>query len=246
TPDLMAKIMSPIYSETLIQDISTMSAWQDLVNGGFRVVHRLIRATEWTGRRLAHEISCSEQAVSNLERILDQGSTASQTLQIQAIEILTELALDPPINLATETKEKLINKQLKVFLNEGTEENLKVTAGKTLALLSKTATISVCIMSKYNNIADQVTEMLDAKNKIIYRTIAAEILENLCTHHAMDTEHVRDTLLPKVTVQICLCNSNIYGFFSGECSDDAAIPIGIPTGKTGTGRELAESACGGG
>ena len=118
---------------------------------------------------------------------------------MRAMEILTELALDPAANLAMETKENLINKQLQVFLNEGIGEDLKVTAGKTLASLSKTGTISVCIMSEYNPIVEQVTEILDAKNKIIYRIIAAEILENLCTLHTMDKNHVRNNLLQKVT-----------------------------------------------
>uniref|UniRef100_A0A3B6I5I2 Uncharacterized protein n=1 Tax=Triticum aestivum TaxID=4565 RepID=A0A3B6I5I2_WHEAT len=237
TPDLMAKIMSPIYSDTLIQDINIMP-WQDVVNGALRVVYRLIRAPEWTGgRRLAHEISCSKQAVSNLEMILNQGNIACQQLQMRAMEILTELTLDSPAklalgtkenminkqlqifldegkeedlrvtagknsadNLAIETKEKLIGKQLQIFLDEGKEEKFRVTAGKTLASLSKTGTtISACIMSEYNPIVEQMTEILDAKNKVIYRTIAAEILENLCTLHTMDKNHVRNNLLQKVS-----------------------------------------------
>ncbi|XBI05715.1 hypothetical protein VPH35_133845 [Triticum aestivum] len=202
-PDLIAKIMSPIYSHTLIQDINIMPAWQDVVNGAFRVVHQLIRAPEWTGgRRLAHEISCSKQAVSNLEMILDQGNSAIQQQKMQAMKILTDLALDSSSNLAMETKENLINKQLQIFLTEGTEEDLKVTAGKTLALLSKAGAISVCTMSEYNPIVEQVTEILDAKNKIIYRIIAAEILENLCTLHMMDKNHVKNTLLSKVLAEV--------------------------------------------
>ncbi|XBI05753.1 hypothetical protein VPH35_133875 [Triticum aestivum] len=204
TPDLVTKIMSPIYSDTLIQDINIIP-WQDVLNGALRVVYRLIRSPECTGgRRLAHEISCSEQAVSNLEGILDQGNTASQQLQMRAMEILTELVLDSSAKLTMETKENLINKQLQSFHDEGTEQDLKVTAGKTLlALLSKTGTISVvCIMSEYNHIVDQVTEILDAKNKVIHRTIAAEILENLCTLHMMDKNHVKNTLLPKVLTEV--------------------------------------------
>uniref|UniRef100_A0A8R7UYX5 Uncharacterized protein n=1 Tax=Triticum urartu TaxID=4572 RepID=A0A8R7UYX5_TRIUA len=197
--------MSPICFETLIQDNNIMMAWQDVVNGAYRVVHRLIRAPEWTGgRRLAHEISSSEQAVRNLERILHQGNTGSQQLQMRAMEILAELALDSSSNLAMETKENLMSKQLQIFLNEGTGEDLKVMAGKTLlALLSKTTrTISmVCIMRKYNSIVDQVTEMLDAKNKAIYRTIATEILE-IFALHTMDKNHVKNTLLPKVLAEV--------------------------------------------
>uniref|UniRef100_A0A8I6XZV5 Uncharacterized protein n=2 Tax=Hordeum vulgare subsp. vulgare TaxID=112509 RepID=A0A8I6XZV5_HORVV len=127
---------------------------------------------------------------------------------MRAMEILTELALDPSANLAMETKQNLINKQVHIFLDEGKEEDLRITAGRTLlALLSKaTGTISVvCIMSEYNHsIVDQLTEILDAKNMVIYRTIAAEILENLCALHMnmMDKNHVKNTLLPKVLTEV--------------------------------------------
>ncbi|KAM3205977.1 hypothetical protein ACQJBY_061579 [Aegilops geniculata] len=230
TPDLITKIMSPICSETLIQDINIMP-WKDVVNGALRVVYRLIRAPEWTGgRRLAHEISCSKQAVRNLEMILDQGNIASQQLQMRAMEILTELAMDSSAKVAMRTKEMLINKQLQIFLDEGKEEDLRVTAGtnssaklamerkekldnkqlqedlrvtagNTLALLSKTGTLSLCIISDYNHIVDQVT---GTTKKAIYRTIAAEILENLSTLslHTMDENHVKNTLLPKVLAEV--------------------------------------------
>lgn len=70
---------------------------------------------------------------------------------------------------------------------KGQKKSLRVTAGKALAFLSKTellsttGTMSMFIMSKYSNIIDHITELLDSKNKIIYRTIAASMLENLST-----------------------------------------------------------------
>lgn len=214
TPGLLPKIMAPLHSETLIQDIS-INAWADIVNGSLKVVHRLIRVPEWTGRRVHSEISSSKHAVSNLEEILDEGNGNVEELQMRAMEILTELALDMQTDLSSKTKENLMDKQLQIFLADGEPEEhdtkfvtkrLKVTAGKTLALLSKTATISELVMREYENIV----ELLDAKNMIIYTTIAAEILENLCSHHQMDKEHVKTILLPKVTVSTCLSNSNIY------------------------------------
>jgi hypothetical protein len=216
SPGLIPKIMAPIYSDTLIQDIDMM-AWQDVVNGTFRLVHRLICIPECTGRALAHEISSSKKAVSNLVRILDQGNKAGKELQMRAIEILTELIVNSPANLTSQTIDNLIKKQMQIFLGDDDEEeeNLKVMAGKTLALLSKTeflaetGSVSLFIMSKYGYIIDHLTEVMDSKNKNIYRTIAAEILENLCTHNTMDTEFVKNTLVPKVTAQLNLCNSNI-------------------------------------
>ncbi|XBI72857.1 hypothetical protein VPH35_066722 [Triticum aestivum] len=197
TPGLLPKIMAPLHSETLIQDIS-INTWADIVNGSLKVVHMLIRAPEWTGRRVHSEISSSKHAMNNLGEILDEGNGNVEELQMRAKEILTELALD----MQTDLSKNLIEKQLQYFLTDGKpEENdtkfvmegLKVTAGKTLALLSKTATMSGLVVREYENIV----ELLDAKNKIIYSTIAAEILENLCSRHQMDKEHVKTILLPK-------------------------------------------------
>jgi hypothetical protein len=203
TPGLLLKIMAPLHSETLIQDIS-IRAWADVVNGSLKVVRRLIRVPEWTGRRLHYEISSSEHAVKNLQKILDPGHQNFEELQMRAMDILTELALDVQTNLTSETKENLIKKQLQIFLTDDKQEGhatklitkrLKVTAGETLALLSKTATMSALVARKY----EDIVKILEAKNKIIYRTIAAEILENLCSHHKMDKEQVKNILLPQVT-----------------------------------------------
>jgi hypothetical protein len=216
THDLLPKIMAPLYSTTLIQDID-ISSMADVVNGSLKVAHRLICSPEGTGRRLVHDISSSKQAVSNLERILDQGNKAGKELQTTAMEILTEMIFDSSTNFSPETKENLIKKQMQIFLadDEEEEENLKVMAGQALTVVSKTEFLadagrgSVFVTSKYSYIVDRLTEILDAKNKIIYRTIAAAILENLCTYHTMDREYVKNTLLPKVTIQFHLCNSKI-------------------------------------
>ncbi|XBH58910.1 hypothetical protein VPH35_080263 [Triticum aestivum] len=197
TPGLLPKIMAPLYSNTLIQDTNA-SAWADVANGSLKVVHRIIRAP---GTSLAHDVSSSKQAVSNLENLLEQGN---KELQMRAIEILTELAFDSSTNLGTETKENLIKKQLEIFLtdDEGEEEKLRVTAGKSLALLSKMKTISKFIMMEQNNIVDRLNEMLDANNNITYRTVALLVLENLCTHSVLDKDYVKEALLPKVLTEV--------------------------------------------
>ncbi|VAH10455.1 unnamed protein product [Triticum turgidum subsp. durum] len=217
TSGLIPKIMAPLYSETLIQDIN-VSACADVVNGSFKVIHRLIRAPNWIGRSdLVHKICSNEHALSNLERILYQGKNDGTELQMRAIEILTELAIDSSANLSTETKENLIRKQLQIFLTEdegdkdglnkekdgkGDKGKLRVTAGKSLALLSKMETISKFIKNQQNSIADCPNEILDSKNDITYRTVALEILENLCTHHTLDKDNVKKDLLPKVLMEV--------------------------------------------
>lgn len=229
TPGLVPKIMDPLYTDTLIQDISGSDAWVDVVNRCFKVVNRLTRTPGETGVSLRLEISSNKQALSNLERILDQGTSlklldqgngAVQELLVQAMLILTELALDMSIKLPTETKENFIKKQLQIFLAE--EEappamsKLKANAGATLALLSTNSeTNSAIIMKEYDEIVGRLTEMLEAKNNILYRIKAAEIIENLCAYCALDKHHVTEILLPQVSLHynLCLClpNSNIFG-----------------------------------
>jgi hypothetical protein len=53
------------------------------------------------------------------------------------------------------------------------------------------------------DITGRLTELLDAKNNIISRTIAAEIMENLCAHSGVDKKYMKATLLPMVSVQVC-------------------------------------------
>ena len=67
--------MAPLYTDTLIQDISGSLAWVDVVNRCFKVVNRLIRSPGDTGVSLRLEISSNKQAMSNLERILYQGTS---------------------------------------------------------------------------------------------------------------------------------------------------------------------------
>jgi len=56
------------------------------------------------------------------------------------------------------------------------------------------------------NTVAHLAELLDAKNNIAYRTIAAEILDNLCTHCDWNENKqiVMESLLLKVSVQICI------------------------------------------
>lgn len=265
-PGLLPKIMAPIYSNTLIQDIGNSGAWADVVSGSFKVLHRLICAPGETSRSLRLEISSrDEPAVSNLQMILDQGNRTSQEL-IEAMKILTELASDPSIELPEKTAETFIKKQLEAFLAAEGEQApatlskpIKAMAGRTLVLLSSNSkTNSNFIMKAYdndnlvpltglpddkntvahltqvtedkktlthlteasednNNVSHlteltgykkntvaRLTELLDATNNITYRIIAAEILESLCIQCDLDKQVMEDTLLPKVSVKICL------------------------------------------
>ncbi|CAL4994479.1 unnamed protein product [Urochloa decumbens] len=189
TPGLVPKIVAPLYTDTLIQDISDSEAWADIVNRCFKVVNRLIHAPGETGQSLAMKLA------------------RRQELQVQAVLILAELALDMSINLPTETKENFIKKQLEIFLADEapppTMLKLKANAGATLALLSANSKDnSAIIMKEHDDVVARLTEMLEAKNNILHRTKAAEIIGNLCAQCVLDKQHVTETLLPLVLTEI--------------------------------------------
>ncbi|CAO2140713.1 unnamed protein product [Urochloa humidicola] len=69
--------------------------------------------------------------------------------------------------------------------------------------------IEVIIEDKKNTVA-HLTELLDATNNITYRTIAAEILENICAHCDWDKHKqiIKELLLPKVVIEILSIKSD--------------------------------------
>ncbi|CAO2152747.1 unnamed protein product [Urochloa humidicola] len=215
TPGLLPKITAPLYSDTLIRD-TNIREWANIVSESLKVVLRLIHAPGKAGRRLRREISSSKQAVSNLKSIvLNHYTTADQELYSQCLEMLTELALDPYVNLTSSTKEYLIKKQMQIFLaveevqepdSLANQHQVTVTAGRTLVLITTNSqTNSEFIMRAYHgNILARLAGLLSTKKNAIYRTIAAEILENLCTHCDWNEYKLilTESLLPKVLVEI--------------------------------------------
>uniref|UniRef100_A0A0E0B6F5 Uncharacterized protein n=1 Tax=Oryza glumipatula TaxID=40148 RepID=A0A0E0B6F5_9ORYZ len=215
TPGLLVKITAPLYSATLIQDIANNVSWAGVVNESLRALQRLIHVGP--GTSLRHDILSDKQAMSNLESILHLRCEAAegvcQELQMQAIEILTQLVLhSSSANIISETRiMSLVKKQLEIFLPHGGEvtadnkskseaadnkRTLKATAGETLvSILSKCGTISMFIIKEHNDVIDRLTGMFGAKCNIRYRILSANILENLCTRC---NEHVNETLLQKV------------------------------------------------
>lgn len=238
TAGLLPMITAPVYSATLIQDTENSVEWACVVNASLKLLCPLVRAPVEAGRRLRHEFSSNTIAVSNLLQILDQDSGAGQEVQIGAMEILTELAKDLSANLASESKENVTKKLLHIFLfhERGDEaaamlKPVKATAGRMLAVLSSDSKIETMnIKEAYDGIAACLTgspddkkniiahlsELIDAKNSIVYRTVAAEILANLCTHCDLESDKqlVKGALLPLVSVQVHFCNSYHFKYYN--------------------------------
>ena len=106
-----------------------------------------------------------------------------------------EAIIDQSTEAGKEAHQELKMRAMHIFLTA--DGDLRATAGRTL------------VLTKYGdeNSLDLV-RILDDDN-IEYRMIAAEILENMCVH--CDKQRVKEILLPKVSAQVCLANSNISG-----------------------------------
>ncbi|CAM0147894.1 unnamed protein product [Urochloa decumbens] len=213
TPGLLRKIMAPLSSAHLMHDIRNNVDWARVVSGSFKVLYMLIKAPGESSWWLRREICSNEQSMSNLDRILKRCDEASGLvlLQMGAMGILTQLALDLSVNLAEETKKNLVKKQLHIFLADGQEgepvtelKPVKAWAGRTLLLLSTDIESSnALITTAQDDIVGRLTgKLVDTKNTTTYRTIAAQILENLCAHCDLEKQWVMETLLPKVLREI--------------------------------------------
>ncbi|KAM3391254.1 hypothetical protein ACQJBY_012736 [Aegilops geniculata] len=119
TKDLLSKIVAPISSNELIEDIKSSTAWTKVVQGSLKVVSRLMGSTGTTGEEMQNQIANDSNAVSNLEAILDMdtknGSDVIE-LHVQAIEVLTQLILHHPASSATRGREKLTKRVLHIFV----------------------------------------------------------------------------------------------------------------------------------
>ncbi|VAH54237.1 hypothetical protein VPH35_032741 [Triticum aestivum] len=119
TKDLLSKIVAPISSNELIEDIKSSTAWTKVLHMSLKVVSRLMGSTGTTGEEMRNLIANDSNAVSNLEAILDMDTKSGSgviELHVQAIEVLTQLALHHPTSSATRGRERLIKQALHIFV----------------------------------------------------------------------------------------------------------------------------------
>ncbi|CAL4899274.1 unnamed protein product [Urochloa decumbens] len=212
---LLRTIMAPLSSAHLMDDIRNNTNWARVVSRSLKVLYKLLLAPGMASSQLRREIYSNKQSMSNLESFLEHGQEYAgwelAELKREAMGILTQLRGDVSINLAMETKKKLITKLLQIFLGDGEEGEEAATvfnpltawAGETLlSLLTKNKSDTALVMNSQNDIIGRLAGILDAKNATTYRIIAANILENLCAHCDLDKQWVKETLLPKVVTEI--------------------------------------------
>uniref|UniRef100_M8BJY8 Uncharacterized protein n=1 Tax=Aegilops tauschii TaxID=37682 RepID=M8BJY8_AEGTA len=119
TKDLLSKIVAPISSNELIEDIKSSAAWTKVLHMSLKVVSRLMGSTGTTGEEMRNLFANDSNAVSNLEAILDMDTKSGSgviELHVQAIEVLTQLVLHHPASSATRGRGKLVERALHIFV----------------------------------------------------------------------------------------------------------------------------------
>ncbi|XP_045089763.1 uncharacterized protein [Aegilops tauschii subsp. strangulata] len=122
TKDILSKIVAPVSSNKLEEDIKSNATWTKVIGGSLKVVSQLMGSSGSTSVKMRRLIANNSNAVTNLEAVLDMDMKSNSVikLQIQAIDVLTQLALHHPANnSATKIRDKIIERALHIFLTTG-------------------------------------------------------------------------------------------------------------------------------
>ncbi|XBJ05937.1 hypothetical protein VPH35_024624 [Triticum aestivum] len=226
--DLLSKIVAPVSSDKLVEDIRSSVAWTKVVDGSLKVVSRLMDSSGSTGQDMCKLIADDNDAVKNLEAVLDMDMKSNNgmiELQMRAIEVLTQLVLRHP---ACTSAEELIKRALHIFLTadwmqdylkdekrkiehqttshvqkkmkeaKETASRLKEQAGATLAMLSSDSEAIKCFTG-CNDDVNNLTELLDTDIKTIN-----------CIISATDTVEIEISIECRVSAALILKNLNNY------------------------------------
>ncbi|XP_037482546.1 uncharacterized protein LOC119361448 [Triticum dicoccoides] len=120
TNDLLSKIVGPVSSNELTEDIKTNAAWTKVVDVSLKVVSRLMDSSGMTGQKMRGLIASNINAVKNLKAVLDMDMKSNSgiiELQMLAMDVLTQIALHHPARSITWMFfQNLIDYALHIFL----------------------------------------------------------------------------------------------------------------------------------
>lgn len=162
TKDLLSRVVAPVSSDKLVEDIKNNAAWTKVVAGSLKVMSRLMGSPGSTGEEMRSRIEGDENAVNNLEAVLDMDMKSNSSmieLQIQTIEFLAQLILHHPVNSAMGRREKLVKSVLRIFSTKNwMEEYLEDEKSKIDKLTaSKQNTLSrPSLRTHLNNLVQEV------------------------------------------------------------------------------------------
>lgn len=204
TEGLLSRIMAPLSSDLLHR--IDHEVWQSVVEESMQLVALLVVAPGVTGVRLRREISGNKEAVTTMESI-PKCSKCQPLLQIMAIKILTQLAIDKSLSLSMSVAsiEELAKYMLCIFTDDNKDISVRRSAAQALAMLcAESQSIAVVILQADGNVVGVLKDMLLHSEENESRISAAEILAHLCIHYTYDDEYLGELnkvikdVMPKV------------------------------------------------
>lgn len=204
TQGLLSRIMAPLSSDLLHR--IDHKVWQSVVEESMQLVAHLVVAPGVTGVRLRREISDNKEAVTTLESI-PKCSKCKPLLQIMAIKILSQLAIDKSLSLSISvaSREELAKYMLCIFTDDNKDMSVRKSAAQALAMLCvESQSIAVVILQADGNVVGVLKDMLLHSKENESRISAAEILAHLCSHYTYDDEYLGELnkvikdVMPKV------------------------------------------------
>ncbi|CAO2148855.1 unnamed protein product [Urochloa humidicola] len=194
---LFSKIVSPVSSSNLVQDMMKNPPWTKVTDESLKLVSRLVRSTDDAGKEMRCRVATNSSAVKNLEDILalDISSSNVIVLKIRSIEILEQICSveSTSSNWARERRENLIIKVQNIFL---TDQWMEDYLSKKRAKLDDKI-LSQCNSKKTKKSQQAKKSLVENKMNAAQETLsklkekAGDTLTTLCMENQINYEYIR-------------------------------------------------------
>ncbi|KAF7012252.1 hypothetical protein CFC21_026460 [Triticum aestivum] len=212
---LLSKIVAPLRSNELVQDIKSSAAWTKVAYGSLRVVTRLmITSAGATGKEMRDLIADHSHVVRNLEAVLDIKSDSSITgLQVGALKVLMQLAMHNPASTSTE---RLIERALHIFISTdwmgdylNHDKNRMKEAKKTANWLKQNAGEALEILSSHPEAIKSFTACDDDIHRLT-ELLDCNIKTTECKISATETVEIEISIGCRISAAVILKHLSNY------------------------------------
>ncbi|KAF7004843.1 hypothetical protein CFC21_020014 [Triticum aestivum] len=212
---LLSKIVAPLRSNELVQDIKSSAAWTKVVHGSLTVVTKLMSTCAGaTGKEMRGLIADDSHVVGNLEAVIDIKSDSSITsLQVGALTVLIQSAVHNPASTFTE---RLIKRALHIFISTdwtgdylNHDKNRMKEAKRTANLLKQNAGGALEILSSHPEAIKSFTVCDDDIHRLT-ELLDCNIKSTECKISATETVEIEISISCRISAAVILKHLSKY------------------------------------